>query len=69
MQCYLQLLALMPVEHILRYEDVEYSWGNANKKFGSVITVEMGTREGSFCDTVAHTFSFTNTSSREIKHK
>lgn len=59
----------MPVEHIFRYEDVEYSLDNANKKIGRVITVEMGTREGSFCDIVAHTFSFTNISSREIKHK
>ena len=31
--------------------------------------MEMGMSEGSFCDIVAHIFSFTNISSREIKHK
>lgn len=71
MPCYPQLLALMPVEHIFRY--VEYNLGNANKinKYinGRVITMEMGTSEGSFCDIKAHIFSFTNSSSREMKHK
>jgi len=55
------------VEHTFR--NVEYSTGNANKKYGRVFTMEMGMSEGSFCDIVAHIFSFTNISSREIKHK